>query len=269
MQSDLPIEPPSQYPSDRDRTGPRPACERLATAALPHAHRPFTAPVHLHELDVRLSRKRRVLFDLRSDAVNVLIGDLIDESDTVRIAHRHACHLQREVADLQGCVLRRVAWKRGRDAIRLQDRLAHVDRDALGFAAIHLQLDCENTPACLDAELLLGGDALIVYIFGDTAQPVAAHLRFGAVGVEHAHASIALLRRADEDEPVAADAEVPIGHCATQGGGVLRRRLAEAVEVDVVVAAALHLRKAHRYSAPDVAPAGGWERMENCWTSRR
>ena len=42
------------------------------------------------------------------------------------------------------------------------------------------------------------------------AQAVSAHLRFAAIGVEHPHPRIGLLGRADQDQPIRADALVPM-----------------------------------------------------------
>ena len=56
----------------------------------------------------------------------------------------------------------------------------------------------------------LGGNAVVVDILGHAADAVAAHLAFAAVGVEHPHPGVGPFRRADQDQAVAADAEVPI-----------------------------------------------------------
>ena len=76
--------------------------------------------------------------------------------------------------------------------------------------ADNLEVERENSPAGLDRHLLLAGQTMIVQILGDTADPVAAHLAFGAVGVEHPHPGIGSFRGHDQDQAVAADSEMAI-----------------------------------------------------------
>lgn len=56
---------------------------------------------------------------------------------------------------------------------------------------------------------------------------------------------VGLLGGADQDQPISANAEVPIADDTAQRGGILRRLFAEAIDVDVVVAAALKLGETH------------------------
>src|SRR5262249_17268252 len=74
---------------------------------------------------------------------------------------------------------------------------------------------------------------------------VAAHLGFAAVRVEHAHAHVGPLGRADEDQPVAADAEVAVADFSAQASRVARRRIAHAIHVDAIVGPAVHFGEAH------------------------
>src|SRR5262249_43629972 len=121
------------------------------------------------------------------------------------------------------------------------------------LAAGHLQFQGQHAAAGLDGQHRLAGDAVVVDELGYTADPISAHLRLAAVGVEHAHARVGPLRGTDEDKAVAADAEVPVADGATEGRGVLRRRIADAIHVNVVIADAVHLRKFHLYSHSMVA----------------
>src|SRR5439155_25556809 len=107
-----------------------------------------------------------------------------------------------------------------RDLGRLQDRLAHVHADALYLALFDLQVKRQDAAARFDRQPRLGGDAVVVDVLGHAADAVAAHLRFAAVGVEHAHAGVGALRRADEDQAVAADAEMAVADDPAQGGGI-------------------------------------------------
>lgn len=85
---------------------------------------------------------------------------------------------------------------------------------------------------------------MVVGEFGDAADSVAAHFGFGAVGVEHSHADVGEVGGEDEDEAVGADAEVAVGDFLGEGGGV-GYFFGEAVDVDVVVADAVHLGETH------------------------
>ena len=60
--------------------------------------------------------------------------------------------------------------------------------------------------------VFLAADAMVVDILGHAADAVAAHLRLGAVGVEHPHPGVGHLAGADQNQSVAADAEMPVGH---------------------------------------------------------
>src|SRR5437879_4537066 len=82
--------------------------------------------------------------------------------------------------------------------------------------------------------------SMCMRVLRDTADAVAAHLRLAAVGVEHAHPHVAPLRGADENQTVRADAEVPVANRAAQRSRIARRRMTDAIDVDVVVADAVH-----------------------------
>src|SRR5262245_49171752 len=86
---------------------------------------------------------------------------------------------------------------------------------------------------------------MIVEVFCHTANAVAAHLRLAAVGVEHTHAGVRLFRRTNQDQAIGADAEMPIADGAAQRSRIARRRSTKAIDVDIVVAAALHFGETH------------------------
>src|SRR5262249_28159403 len=79
----------------------------------------------------------------------------------------------------------------------------------------------------------------------EAAQAVAAHLRLAAVGVEHAHAGVGPFGGADEDEAVGADPEMTITHHLAELGRIFRRRVVDAIDVEVIVAEAVHLHEFH------------------------
>jgi len=108
-------------------------------------------------------------------------------------------------------------------------------------------LQGEDAGAGFGGYLLFGHDAMVVGVFGHAADAVAAHLRFGTVGIEHPHPHVSLVRRHDEDETVGADAEVAVGN---PYGHLLRVSdlFSEAVHIDVIVAGTMHLGEFHALS---------------------
>src|SRR5437870_4716830 len=74
--------------------------------------------------------------------------------------------------------------------------------------------------------------------------------------IAHRHAGHARIEStlAAVPEPlIAADAKVAVGDDLAQLGGVARRRVVEAIDIEVVVAQALHLRETHGHSHSIVA----------------
>ena len=112
-----------------------------------------------------------------------------------------------------------------------------------------IEFERENAAAGFDRERRLLRDAMIVNEFRDTTDAVAAHLALAAVGVEHAHAGVGFFRWANEDEPIRADAEMAVADDFRQGDRVFRSGLANAIDIDVVVAGALHFGEAHASSS--------------------
>ena len=85
---------------------------------------------------------------------------------------------------------------------------------------------------------------MVIDVFGDAADSVAAHLGLGAVGVEHSHPGVGFFRGAYQNQAVGTYAGVAV----TDDGGKLLgivNLLGKAVDIDVIVAEAVHFRKAH------------------------
>src|SRR5262249_37669871 len=87
--------------------------------------------------------------------------------------------------------------------------------------------------------------AVIVKVLGDTANAVAAHLGFTAVGVVHAHACVGLVGGADQDETVGSDAEMTVADPAAQARRIVRYWAGETIDVDVIVPAPFLLGESH------------------------
>ena len=82
--------------------------------------------------------------------------------------------------------------------------------------------------------------AVVVQVFAHAADAVAAHFTLRTVGVKNAHLRIRLVRRGDQNDAVAADAEMRLAQPDRKFLGI-GDRLVKTVEIDVVVAAAVHL----------------------------
>ena len=121
---------------------------------------------------------------------------------------------------------------------------AHIDAGSADGAVLAEELEREHTGKRLNGDRLdVGGDhALFDGVLREAADAVPAHLRLGAVGVEHAHTQVGHVGGEGEDEAVAADPEVAITDLASDGGPVPFRLGAD---VDVVVAESVHLGHAH------------------------
>ena len=185
-----------------------------------------------------------MVFKRRADAREIQRHGIIHVSNAVRIAGVHGrddpCfseHIDRLLEEsLPRC--------RDRDLLRPKLRTAHAHAHSLDRAVGHIQPERLDAGACLDRELGLIRQAAVMDIFAHAADGVAAHLGARAVGIVHFHAKIRDLRRADQHEPVAADAEMAIRQpdCRTRRIG---HSLGEAVDIDIVIAAALHFCKLH------------------------
>src|SRR5712691_2526190 len=88
---------------------------------------------------------------------------------------------------------------------------------------------------------------MIVHVFADTTDTVAAHLATATVGVVHLHAGVGGVGRTDEDEPIATDAGAAVADLLRHRGRI-RHSSCEGIDVDVIVADAVHFRKRQFHS---------------------
>lgn len=136
----------------------------------------------------------------------------------------------------------------GGDAGRFENGLAHVDGGGLEEARfVGGVVDIEDAGAGLDAHGVGGCELVIGGVFGDAPDSVAAHFGFRAVVVEHAHLDVGgcgIVGWEDKDEAVAADACVAVGDLDGEAHGIADGFF-ESVDVDVVVAEAVHFGELH------------------------
>ena len=200
----------------------------------------------LDELDVdALGKQRFVAAEQFAHARNVIRNEVGNEYDAVRIAHRNAVYLYLAARRVYLALYYRavlVRFERNGNFLGLEHRRAHIDLDRIDFAVAREQAELAHARKRVYGNIELVGLAVVVKILTDTADAVAAHLAFRAVGIEHTHFRVAGVRRIDEYHAVAAYAEMPVGEVDRYRLHICYR-VRQTVDVDIVVAAALHLDK--------------------------
>ena len=252
-----------QHASNAHRARARAAREGDARAALPCAHHGFARirPV-LHEVHIDARGEPRVALEVRANRFERNLPRIIARENHMRITHRH----QRDMRLNPGRVPpTRCAKSREIDLVRdharvggnaldarrntrmLKDRRAHHDACA-GNAAVGSALpqNFQHATTGLDPQRICRHHATIDRVFRHAADAVAAHLAFAGVGVKHAHAQVGIgtRRRAHGDEPVTANREMPVAHDPRHAREI-ERRVLRSIDVNVVVADAMHLCELH------------------------
>ena len=112
------------------------------------------------------------------------------------------------------------------------------------MAVFHIQIQGLYAALGVDFQHILFGDAPLIDILAHTADAIAAHFGAGTVGVVQIHFRVSVFAGLNEDDPVAADTEMPVAETHGQSCRVFHL-LFKAVDIDIIVADALHLGKAH------------------------
>lgn len=221
---------------DEDGAGPGAAGLGDAAAALPGSHRGLAAGVDGDEVDIGTIGEGAVAFESWSDSgqvepaerrgiVIVLLLERVLKDDGVRVSHRDECGGETGVdcfeADVEAVVPGNFALAEAQP-FAVEDGLAHVDGGFGEFSAASGVGDFECAAAGLDPHGVLADSQAIVGELCDASDAVAAHLRLGSVGVEHAHADVGVSScgadgLADEDEAVTADTPMAVAHGPGKG----------------------------------------------------
>ena len=213
----------------------------LAAAALPHPHLQVGGIHHLHELGVDALREVCVVLKGRTDLFQLQAVHILHHGHTVGVAHTDAGHMPRFAVHGQFFVHKRF--------------FAHVhSRQAgrHGTVSAHLHLPQARTlvgDGLQAAEGINGkglfGNAVGVQPFSHAADAVATHPALAAVCVEDAHHAVRTrrLRSADADDAVRTNGKMPPGQFFGKGCNVLRHTAFAAVQIDIIVSAALHFGK--------------------------
>ena len=155
--------------------------------------------------------------------------DVVDEDHEMGVADGYRCSGHRPAAGLQRPFLSDVG-------------LSHADRHAPDPAAPDLHLQAPDAGHRLHGQARLIRIALVVDVLSDAADPVAAHGRLTAVGIEYPHPEIRRRRMADVDHSVRTGAEMAVGQLPRQLGYVVGD-LPEYVQI--IVSQTVHLGKMH------------------------
>ena len=126
-----------------------------------------------------------------------------------------------------------------------QRRYAHVHGHLDHLAVLDFQIQLFDPGTGLDIERCLVRHPVVVDIFCNAADAVAAHQAAGPVGIIHLHREIGDLRRLDQDEAVRSDAEMPVGDQLRQPAGFQRQLFLKAVYIYIVISDPVHFRKFH------------------------
>ena len=162
----------------------------------------------------------------------------------VGVAHGHAGHHPLFSAYRHRLTDDRVAHAHHRDGVRLYRGSTHVHLDPGDHAILHRQIQVLHPALGLYGDGGLVGQALVIAELGHAADAVAAHGALTAIGVVHGHAEIRLVGGADEDEPIGANAKVPVAELQRHAVWVWQGLLGT-VHIDIVIAAAVHFCKFH------------------------
>ena len=84
-----------------------------------------------------------------------------------------------------------------RDRQPIENRLTHINSDSGRFPVFDIQFEVQNSRTGLNFQMVFRGNSVVVNVFRDASDSIAAHFRFRSVGVEHAHLRVCLVGRTD------------------------------------------------------------------------
>ncbi len=183
------------------------------------------------------------MLEHRPDFLQIEAVDVRQEDDAVRVADRQARDAVVAAADDDGFVDDALAGQIHRDERGRELGPSHVGRDGRDLAADGVHVHFAQLAAHLDRHVALGHDAGVKQVIAHAAQGVSADAAVRAVHVVNLHRRIGRLRREKRHDAVAADAEVPVAQADGEALGAVDQARVQAVEVNIVVAACLHLGK--------------------------
>ena len=153
------------------------------------------------------------------------------KSDCMRIPHRHL---------LQFIV---IPVHLNRDSLP-RNGYPHVHCDLKYFSVFHLKFQLFQPCTSFNRQVGFAGQPLVINKLSHTANAISAHFPLRPIRIEHLHPKIPCLGRADANQPITANAKMPVGDLDCQRRQVLRH-LFGAIQIDIVIAQSLHFCKSH------------------------
>ena len=176
------------------------------------------------------------MLEVGADLFQIQGIDIVQIDHRVGIAHRHAGYLISLALHRKRTVFDFAIGIDG-DLAPFENRFAHVDFDQIAD-----DLWPDDTRQCFHFDRALLRDAMVVDIFGETADAVAAHLHLAAVGVVDLHFEVGDLRGMHRQQLIRANAETAVAKPLGHGFEILDVVL-QTIEKDEIVARPMHLGK--------------------------
>ena len=247
MIEDLPFGEPVEKTGGANGAGAGAAGEGLTRPPLPGPLPDFGTGEDLYELHVGPPGKEIMILHEGTVLLHLKALHVIHKDDAVRVSHGNGGDGKGGMKDVQRLGDDLTCRLSGHgDFTPCKPGGTHLDPNLPDLAVIAgEELQGKDAGTGLGRNLLFRHDAVIIGVLGHAADAVAAHLRFGTVGIEHPHPDIRTLRRHDQDQPVGTDPEVAVGE---PNGKLLRvsNRLPEAVDIDIIISRALHFGEFHK-----------------------
>ena len=198
------------------RAGSGAAGEGRARTPFPDPHHEMRGREHLHKMHVGFGGEGRVHLQLAAEAVEVDLIDGIHRHHYMGVPHASGGHgkalaVNLELTDREP---RLPDLQRCGDRARLQEGSPHIHadrsvgkqfRDDAPSQGVHLPGAARSIAIAIRQEAR------------QTADPIAAHLGLGAIGIEDAHAQLAAgIRRQGQDHAIATDTKTTVAELNDQ-----------------------------------------------------
>ena len=185
-----------------------------------------------------------MVFKQRTDFINFQAIHIRNTGDRMGISHGQCRDPVLFFSHLDGIIHHPAFSRFHGDFFRLQLRRTHIDPHPGHFAVFHSQLQSFHPAAGVNRNCCFISQAIIIDIFCHTADTVSAHGAPGSIRIVHLHFKVRGIGWFDQNQPVGADAEMPVADLHRHLLRVFYFFL-KTVDIDVIVADSLHFRKFH------------------------
>ena len=188
-------------------------------------------------------------FKQRPRLFQLQIPHILHKDNGVGIPHGHAGHTVCNSSHPDGNIHRPFPGNHNRNPLRIQYGTAHVHPYQGDFVLlVHRKFQMFDLSRADNGYPLFVRKSFIIHIFRHAADSVAAHFGPGPVRVVHLHLKIGRFGRIDKDNAIASYAEMPVAQKAHHPGLILLGNFPGCpVNIDIIVAASMHLGKFHPF----------------------